>query len=68
MKFKLKRCTLNRIYISYLRPVLEYASIIWDHCTAYEKALLEKLKYDAARAVTGLTKYVSIDNLINEFG
>ena len=56
LKFKLKRATLNQIYISYLRPILEYASIIWDNCTEYEKELLEKLQYDAARAVTGLNQ------------
>ena len=68
LKFKLKRATLNQIYISYLRPILEYASIVWDNCTTYEKELLEKLQYDAARAVTGLTRSVSIDNLNNEIG
>ena len=58
LKFKLKRTTLCQMYISYLRPILEYASIIWDNCTEYEKELLEKLQYDAARAVTGLTRSV----------
>ena len=68
LKFKLKRATLNQIYLSYLRPILDYASIIWDNCTAYENELLEKLQYDAARAVTGLTRSVSIKNLLNEIG
>ena len=58
LKFKLKRATLNQIYISYLRPILEYASIVWDNCTMYEKELLEKIQYDGARAVTGLTRSV----------
>jgi hypothetical protein len=30
------------IYISYLRPKLEYASIVWDNCTQYEKETSEK--------------------------
>ena len=68
LKFKLKRATLNQIYLSYLRPIIEYASIIWDNCTLYEKELLEKLQYDAARTVTGLTRSVSIENLIKEIG
>ena len=59
---------MSNIYISYLRPILEYASIIWDNCTEYEKELLEKLQYDAARAVTGLTRSVSIENLLKEIG
>ena len=31
LRFKLKRATLNQIYISYLRPISEYASILWDN-------------------------------------
>ena len=33
LKFRLKRDSLNQIYVSYLRPVLEYASVVWDNCT-----------------------------------
>ena len=43
LKFKLRRKTLNQIYLSYLRPILEYASVVWDNCTEYEKETLEKL-------------------------
>lgn len=68
LKFKLKRVTLNQIYISYLRPILEYASILWDNCTMSEKDLIEKIQYDSARAVTGLTRSVSLNKLINEIG
>jgi hypothetical protein len=42
LKFQLKRSTLNQIYISYMRPMLEYASIVWDGCAAYEKQSLEQ--------------------------
>ena len=68
LKFKLKRSTLNQIYISYMRPILEYASIVWDGCNDYEKDSLEKLQYEAARVVTGLTRSVSIDKLLKEIG
>lgn len=64
----LKRSTFNQIYISYLRPILEYASIVWDNCTLNEKESLEKLQYEAARVVTGLTRSVSIERLLNEIG
>ncbi len=64
MKFKLRRITLNQIYTSYLRPLLEYASVVWDNCTNYEKDILNKIEYDAARTVTGLTRSVSIVNLL----
>ena len=68
LKFKLKRETLNQIYLSYLRPILEYASVVWDNCTVYEKESLEKLQYEAARIVTGLTRSVSIVKLLKEIG
>lgn len=68
LKYKLRRDTLNQIYISYLRPILEYASIIWDNCTVYEKESLEKIQYEAARIVSGLTRSVSINNLLREIG
>ena len=69
LKFKLKRQTLNQIYVSYLRPILEYSSLVWDNCTNYEKKnTLEKLQYEAARIVTGLTRSVSIERLLSEIG
>ena len=55
LKFKPHRKTLNQIYLAYLRPHLEYGSIVWHNCTTYEKELLEKIPYEAARIVTGLT-------------
>jgi hypothetical protein len=68
LKFQLKRSTLNQIYISYMRPILEYASIVWDGCAAYEKQSLEQLQYEAARIITGATRSVSIDCLVKEVG
>jgi len=68
LKFKLNRNTLNPIYISYMRPHLEYASVVWDNCTQYEKESLDKLQYEAARTVTGLTRSVHFKKLIKEIG
>ena len=53
LKFKLNRKTLNQLYFSYLRPLVEYASVVWDGCTMYEKEQLERFQYEAARIVTG---------------
>ncbi len=68
MKFQLSRTSLNQIYISFIRPVLEYASVVWDGCTEYEKDSLEKMQYEAARIVTGLTRSVSLYKLKHEIG
>ena len=37
LKFKLCRESLNQIYILFLRPIQEYASVVWDNCTVAEK-------------------------------
>ena len=68
IKFSVKRKTLNQIYVSFLRPLLEYASVVWDGCTLYEKENLEKIQLEAARIVTGLTRSVSLEKLYKEIG
>ena len=68
LKFKLKRDTLNHIYVTYMRPILEYASVVWDGCTDYEKLLIDRLELDAARIVTGLTRSTSTELLLKEIG
>ena len=44
VKYKLSRKAFNNIYISYIRPILEYAAVVWDGCTAYEKKKKKKKK------------------------
>ena len=63
LKFMLDRDSLNKIYISFLRPTLEYANIVWDNCTQYEANAIEKIQTEAARIVTGATRLVSLDML-----
>ena len=66
LKYKLDRKSLEVMYVSFIRPILEYANVIWDNCTAYEKDDLEKIQIEAARIVTGCTKLVSLRDLYNE--
>ncbi len=67
-KFHLDRKSLEIMYFTYIRPILEYGDIIWDNCTLYEKEELEKIQLEAARLVTGATKLVSRDLLYKESG
>ena len=60
LKFVLDRKSLETIYISLFRPILEYGNEIWDNCQQYEKHDLEKIQIGAARIATGRTKLVSI--------
>ena len=68
LKFVLNRQALNQIYLSYVRPVLEYSSIVWDGWSVNCSNSLDLLQNEAARIVTGLTRSVSLDNLYNECG
>ena len=68
LKFTLNRKSLNQIYLSFLRPLMEYASSVWDSCTVYEKDSLEKLQNEAARIVTELTRSASLAKLYSEIG
>ena len=66
LKFSLSRIALNQIYFSYVLPILEYSSIVWDGCSQRDTDILEKLQNEAARIVTGLTRSVSLENFYSE--
>ncbi|MCG8078294.1 MAG: hypothetical protein JAY75_18895, partial [Candidatus Thiodiazotropha taylori] len=66
LKFDLDRKSLETIYLSFIRPVLEYADVIWDNCSHQEKQELEKIQLEAARIATGTTKLVSVEKLYDE--
>ena len=68
LKYDLDRKALEVIYISFIRPVLEYADVLWDNCTQQEKQELEKIQIEAARISTGATKLVSLQKLYDEIG
>ena len=66
MKYRLDRSTLISLYKSLIRPVMEYADVIWDGCSEYESNILEGIQYEAARVVTGAIKGTSKGRLLNE--
>ena len=70
LKFTVRHKALNQIYmyLSFLRPIIEYASVVWDNCTLYKKDNLEKIQIEAGRIVTGLTRSASLYNLYHELG
>ena len=68
LKFLLDKDSLNKIYILFVRPTLEYANIVWDNCTQYEINAFKRIQVDAARIVTGATRLVSLDILSKETG
>jgi len=66
LKNRLDRNTLNHIYLSFVRPKLEYASIVWSDCNEKDKLVLEKCQRDFARIVTGARKGTRSELLHNE--
>ena len=36
LKFKLDRRSFQTIYFAFIRPLLEYADVVWENCTKYE--------------------------------
>jgi hypothetical protein len=48
------------MYLTFIRPVLEYASEVWDNCGQTNLDRLEKVQLESARIVTGLPSFASI--------
>jgi hypothetical protein len=59
---------VETFYFSYIRPILEYADILWDNITKDMCEKVEKLNLEAARIVTGATKLISLNKLYIESG
>ena len=68
LKFKLLRNHLQVIYFSFIRPLLEYADIIWDNIPEYLRDKLESMQIEAVRIVTRTTKLCSKQNLYKDTG
>ena len=56
------------MYISFIRPTLEYSGVVWDNCTNQDKKLIESIQIEAMRIVTGATKLCSIGKLYDDIG
>ena len=59
LKFILSRRSLEKMYLVFIRPLLEYGDIVWDNCSIACSDKLEKVQLAAARVVTGGVKTTS---------
>jgi hypothetical protein len=57
LKFILNRNNLNKIYLTYILPLLEYAYKLWDGCYSRDADKLEQLQLEAARIITGCQNF-----------
>jgi hypothetical protein len=62
----LDRFSLEKIYMSFIRPILEYPDVIWDSQNQSLINKLENVQLDAARIVTGGTKLIGHNRLDEE--
>ena len=68
LKFRVSRRSLEKMYISYVRPFIEYSDSVWDNCSTESKNQLESIHIEAARVITGATKLCSIEKLFADLG
>jgi hypothetical protein len=68
LKYVLNRHYLARIYLIFIRPMLEYACELWDGCCQQDCDNLEKLQLEAARILTGLPLFASRESIYSETG
>ena len=68
LKFKIGRKNLSKLYITFIRPILEYASFVLDCCSKQDAEKLEKVQLTATSIVTGLPIFVNRKALYYETG
>ena len=62
----LDRFSLEKIYMPFIRPILEYADVIWDSQNQSLINKLENVQLDAARIATGGTTLTGLNILYEE--
>ena len=68
MKFKLARKTLEKLYFSFIRPVLEYRDVVWQSASHSDLCKLDVIQVEAMRLVSGAPFRSNIDSLYIELG
>ena len=56
------------MYISFIRPLLEYSDSVWDNCSNETKKQLDAIHIEAGRIITDATKLCSTEKLFAELG
>ena len=67
-KFKLDRAALEKYYVSFVRPILEYADVVWSGAHDCNLSKLDRVQLRAMRIVTGATERSNINNLYSDTG
>ena len=68
LKYKLSKDTLNKLYCTYIRPLLEYGSEVLDGFSINDTNRLEQIQLNTARIGTGLPMFAFLRSLYFETG
>ena len=68
LKYTLSRKALERLFINRIRPIIEYADVIYDNCPKYLADRLEGVQMEAARICIGGMRQTSSEKLLLELG
>ena len=66
LKFRVSRKSLEKMYISYISPLIEYCDSVWDNCSSDAKIQLESIHTEDARIIKVATKLCSKEKLFND--
>ena len=67
-KYKLSRKALIKLYLTMVRPILEYGCVLFDNCGHGLSDLIESIQFGAAKICTGALRHTSHANLLRELG
>lgn len=68
LKFRLPRKTLQTLYKSLVRPILEYGDVVFDDSSITLSQKMEAIQYDAARTCTGAFLSTNRNSILLELG
>ncbi len=66
-KYRLNRKSIEQCYLSFVRPIMEYGSVIFDAANKEDLDILTEIEKEALRVITGARKRCIIENLYNDF-
>ena len=68
LKFRVSRKALEKMYISFILPLLEYCDSVWDNASYESKKKLDAIHTEAGRIISGATNLCSVEKLLVEVG
>jgi hypothetical protein len=68
LRYKIPRPALEKIYLTMIRPVLEYGNILYDNCTNQQSNKIEALQRRAALICSGAYRHTKHLDLLSELG